>query len=100
MPLLGALGTSRVRAGPKGGLEQMAGDRRTKEAKAHETNALIPAGIEEYGHQISDLGTAALRQRQTPQPRLDLYRSDFSQFVLSPVRKSPAIQVRLVSLLG
>src|SRR5260370_150095 len=62
---------------------------------------LVPAGVvEENGHQISDFGTTALRQRQTSKPRLDLYCSDLGQFVLPPVRKNPAGQVRLVSLLG
>jgi hypothetical protein len=56
--------------------------------------------IEENGHQISNFGTTAFRQGQTAQPRFDLYCSDFRQFVVPPVRKNPAGQVRLVRLLG
>jgi hypothetical protein len=61
----------------------------------------VSAGVvEKNGHQISDFGAATFRQRQASKPRLNLYCSDLSQFVVPPVRKNPAVQIRLVSLLG
>jgi hypothetical protein len=40
---------------------------------------LVSAGmIKEDGHQISNLGAAALRQRQASKPTFNLYRSDLS----------------------
>src|SRR6267378_1582997 len=60
----------------------------------------VPAGVvEKNGHQISDFGATTFRQRQASKPRLNLYCSDLSQFVVPPVRKNPAVQIRLVSLL-
>jgi hypothetical protein len=62
---------------------------------------LIAAGmIEENGYQVSNLGATALRQRQVSKPRLNLYCSDLSQFILSPVRTNPSVQICLIRFLG
>ena len=42
----------------------------------------------------------ALRQRQASKPRFNVYCSDLSQFILSPVRTNPSVQIRLVRFLG
>jgi hypothetical protein len=61
---------------------------------------LVSAGVvEQDGHQISNLGATALRQRQASKPTFNLYCSDLSQFVLSPVRTNPSVQICLVGFL-
>jgi len=55
--------------------------------------------IEKHGHQISNCGATALRQRQPSKPRFNLYCSDLSQCVLLPVRTNPSVQICLVRFL-
>ncbi len=54
--------------------------------------------IKEDGHQIANLGATTLRQRQTSKPRFDLYCSNFSQLLVSPVWTNPSVQIYLVGL--
>ncbi len=55
--------------------------------------------VEKNGHQISDFGATAFRQRQASKPGLDLNCSDLSQFIVPPVRKDLPDQVRFVDFL-
>src|SRR5215470_5646606 len=56
------------------------------------------SAIKEDGHQIANLGATALRQRQTSKPRFDLYCSNFSQLMVSPMGTNPSVQIYLVRL--
>jgi hypothetical protein len=61
---------------------------------------LVSAGmIEKHGHQISNLGATALRQRQASKPTFNLYCSDLSQFIVPPARTNPSVQICLVRFL-
>lgn len=61
---------------------------------------LVPAGvIKQNGQQVSNLGATTLCQGQASKPRFNLYCSDLSQFVVSPVWTDPSVQICLIGFL-
>src|SRR5215469_3450411 len=61
---------------------------------------MAPTMIKEDTHHVADFRTARTRQRQRPEPQLDLARANVSQPVAAPSRNDPLAQIAFIAQLG